>query len=307
MAGWSESEPPRRRPSRRNPAPPNPLHTFMEQTLRATQEPDQESPKTQPNRQRNPTNPSGQTHQDAILRRNRRRRSWNRRPGKGGGFDPERRGGQRRVKCARRERTEPPTIRGNSYCNNAKANPTAEAIKKRSRACGGGESAHAPIPIETNTQRNPEREEEGPKKNLAPRTRTETEAGLNGDDEHADQAGGAHYQRRPTSQPIAIPHRRGRNTGTVWARPGTRQDWIFDGCAQASPEILADFSSSDFRPACLPAHTTLVVITRISPLDVCLLVLVRFFPCAFLFSPFSSASLLLRARRRPEEKRGLKD
>jgi len=244
----------------------------MEQTSPATQKLDQESPKIQPNPQRNPTNQSGQPYQGAILRRNRRRRSSNRRPGAArpasGGFDPGAKGGiVGRVKCARTPGASGGPRRFAEIAHtNAKANPTAEAIKKKRRRCGGGgggESGHAPIPIEPNTQqkqptnhtkRNPA---EGERRSLPKNPKKIA----------ADQAGGAPppitTRRAATNQLTrnnpASP--RGANFGTVWARPGRgRQDWIFDGRGEGGPEILADFSSSDFCPA--PAHP--LAITRIA-------------------------------------------
>jgi len=97
-----------------------------------------------------------------------------------GGFDPGAKGGIGRVKCARTHGASASPRRFAEIAHtNAKANPTAEAIKKkRPSRCGGGgggESAHAPIPIEPNTQqkqptnhtkRNPdESERRSPSKN----------------------------------------------------------------------------------------------------------------------------------------------
>lgn len=158
-----------------------------------------------------------------------------------------------------------------------------------------------PDPDKTHTAQSTERER-GEKKNLSPRTGTRTDAGLTSDDNHGDQASGAHYQRLPTNELIAIPHHRGRNFGTVSARPGRRQDWIFfDGRGEVSPEILADFSSSDWifaLPACLPAclltrpqsHASPSLMSRVDDELMCacssLSLLVRCFLCAFSFSPF---------------------
>jgi len=177
-----------------------------------------------------------------------------------------RRGGIGRVKCARTHGASASPRRFAEIAHtNAKANPTAEAIKKKRRRCGGGggESGHAPIPIEPNTQqkqatnhtkRNPA---EGERRSLPKNPKKIA----------ADQAGGAPppitTRRAATNQLTrnnpASP--RGANFGTVWARPGRgRQDWIFDGRGEGGPEILADFSSSDFCPA--PAHP--LAITRIA-------------------------------------------
>lgn len=171
---------------------------------------------------------------------------------------------------------------------------------------------------QTHTAQSTERERERAEKNLSPRTGTaRTEAGLTSGDDHGDQASGAHYPAA-TNQLTAIPHHRGRNFGTVPARPGRRQDWIFDGRGEGSPEILADFSSSDFRRACLltrsQSHASPSLMSRrLDELLMCACLLsagagalfsLRF----FVFSFSSSASLLLhKAGGRPEEKRGLKD
>jgi hypothetical protein len=52
----------------------------------------------------------------------------------------------------------------------------------------------------------------------------------------ADQAGGAHPitsgDQLTTNNPAS---QRGTNFGTVWARPGRRQDWIFDGRGEGGP------------------------------------------------------------------------
>jgi len=240
MAGWSE--PPRRRPDTRNPSPPNLPHAFMEQT----------SPR------RDFAAESAAAQLESTPGRGAAGKRRIRSGGEGGIVG--------RVKCARTPGASGSPRRFAEIAHtNAKANPTAEAIKKKRRRCGGGggESGHAPIPIEPNTQqkqptnhtkRNPA---EGERRSLPKNPKKIA----------ADQAGGAPppitTRRAATNQLTrnnpASP--RGANFGTVWARPGRgRQDWIFDGRGEGGPEILADFSSSDFCPA--PAHP--LAITRIA-------------------------------------------
>jgi len=129
MAGWSE--PPRRRPDTRNPSPPNLPHAFMEQT----------SPR------RDFAAESAAAQLESTPGRGAAGKRRIRSGGEGGIVG--------RVKCARTPGASGSPRRFAEIAHtNAKANPTAEAIKKKRRRCGGGggESGHAPIPIEPNTQ-----------------------------------------------------------------------------------------------------------------------------------------------------------
>ena len=174
-----------------------------------------------------------------------------------------RRGRIGRVKCARTHGASASPRRFAEIAHtNAKANPTAEAIKKKrpSRCGGGGESAHAPIPIEPNTQqkqptnhtkRNPDESE---RKSLFknPKKKNGNSSG------RIRQAGLLPLPALPRNNPAS---QRGANFGTVRARPGRGvKIGFFDGRGEGGREILADFSCSDFCPA--PAHP--LVITRIA-------------------------------------------
>jgi len=176
-----------------------------------------------------------------------------------------RRGRIGRVKCARTHGASASPRRFAEIAHtNAKANPTAEAIKKkRPSRCGGGgggESAHAPIPIEPNTQqkqptnhtkRNPDESE---RRSLSknPKKKNGNSSG------RIRQAGLLPLPALPRNNPAS---QRGANFGTVRARPGRGvKIGFFDGRGEGGREILADFSCSDFCPA--PAHP--LVITRIA-------------------------------------------
>lgn len=231
MAGWSE--PSQRRPDKRNPSPPNLPHAFMEQTL------------------------------GAILRRNRRRRSSNRRPDAAGkrwirsGGEGE---GIGRVKCARTHGASASPRRFAEIAhNNAKANPTAEAIKKRTRRCGGGESAHAPIPIEPNTQQKQPttpsaiQERVRDRENLSKKPNQKLER----DQQRIRQAGlipSPEATNQLTTNPASQRHKTLEQSGL--AQGGVKIGFL-TGRGEGGPEILADFSSSDFctpPPARSPAR-----------------------------------------------------